>query len=81
VVADDARMRQMSEDVIAALAHGRHCLVLTQWTDHLDRPHRRLDPAGPRPTAADHGRRFRRRRATIAGLAAKRRRCTPWITD
>ncbi|WP_216870895.1 DEAD/DEAH box helicase [Modestobacter excelsi] len=37
LVADDARTAQVVSDVVAALARGRHCLVLTQWTDHLDR--------------------------------------------
>src|SRR3954469_20126256 len=32
LVADDARTGQITEDVVAALARGRHCLVLTQWT-------------------------------------------------
>ena len=37
LTADDARTRQVCEDVRAALEQGRHCLVLTQWTTHLDR--------------------------------------------
>ncbi len=37
LTADDARTRQVCEDVHAALEQGRHCLVLTQWTTHLDR--------------------------------------------
>ncbi|SDY89122.1 hypothetical protein SAMN05661080_04929 [Modestobacter sp. DSM 44400] len=37
LVADDVRTAQVVTDVVAALARGRHCLVLTQWTDHLDR--------------------------------------------
>jgi superfamily II DNA or RNA helicase len=37
LVADDTRTAQVVTDVLAALARGRHCLVLTQWTDHLDR--------------------------------------------
>lgn len=36
LVADDARNRQMIADVVAALARSRHCLVLTQWTAHVD---------------------------------------------
>jgi hypothetical protein len=37
LIADDARTNQITDDVVAALASRRHCLVLTQWTEHLDR--------------------------------------------
>ena len=37
LVADDDRTRQVITDVQAALTRGRHCLVLTQWTDHVQR--------------------------------------------
>lgn len=37
LVAHDPRTRQIVDDVHTALARGRHCLVLTQWTAHLDR--------------------------------------------
>lgn len=37
LVADNARTGQVITDVVAALSRGRHCLVLTQWTNHLDR--------------------------------------------
>ena len=37
LAADPARIGQIADDVGAALARGRHCLVLTQRTDHLDR--------------------------------------------
>jgi superfamily II DNA or RNA helicase len=36
LVADQARTAQVVGDVAAALSRGRHCLVLTQWTAHLD---------------------------------------------
>ena len=35
LVADEARNQQVLTDVLAALARGRHCLVLTQWTAHV----------------------------------------------
>jgi len=35
LVADDSRNHQVLADVVAALARGRHCLVLTQWTAHV----------------------------------------------
>lgn len=37
LTAEDARTRQVCEDVHAALEQGRHWLVLTRWTAHLDR--------------------------------------------
>jgi len=37
LAADDTRTRQIAGDVDDALARGRNCLVLTQWTAHLDR--------------------------------------------
>ncbi|HEX5119449.1 MAG TPA: DEAD/DEAH box helicase family protein [Pseudonocardiaceae bacterium] len=49
LVADDARLTQVINDVIAALERGRHCLLLTQWTAHVERfadqfRQRSLDP-------------------------------------
>jgi superfamily II DNA or RNA helicase len=35
LAADDRRTRQIAADVAEAMAHGRHCLVLTQWVAHL----------------------------------------------
>ena len=37
LAADDDRTRQITADVAAALARGRHCLVLTQWIAHLQK--------------------------------------------
>lgn len=37
LVSDDQRLQQVAQDVLDAQARGRHCLVLTQWTSHLDR--------------------------------------------
>ncbi len=34
---NEDRTRQITADVAAALARGRHCLVLTQWIAHLQR--------------------------------------------
>jgi len=49
LVANDARLTQIVDDVIAALTRDRHCLLLTQWTAHVERfanefRHRSLDP-------------------------------------
>ena len=35
LAADVGRNQQIVADVVAAHARGRHCLVLTQWVDHL----------------------------------------------
>jgi len=35
LVDDEARTTAICEDVVAAAANGRNCLVLTQWTEHL----------------------------------------------
>jgi superfamily II DNA or RNA helicase len=37
LIADDARTTQVVNDVTGALNRGRHCLVLTQWTTHVER--------------------------------------------
>lgn len=37
LAADQHRVTQICDDAHAALGHGHHCLVLTQWTSHLDR--------------------------------------------
>jgi superfamily II DNA or RNA helicase len=49
LVADETRLTQVVNDVIAALKRGRHCLLLTQWTAHIERfdeqlRQRSLDP-------------------------------------
>jgi superfamily II DNA or RNA helicase len=49
LVADDTRLTQVVDDVIAALERGRNCLLLTQWTAHVERftdelRQRSLDP-------------------------------------
>lgn len=49
LVADDTRLTQIADDVVAALKRGRHCLPLTQWTTHVERfadelRRRSLDP-------------------------------------
>lgn len=37
LIADPARIEQVVSDVITALDRQRNCLVLTQWTAHVDR--------------------------------------------
>ena len=47
LAADNARNRQIIDDVIAALGRGRNCLVLTRWTTHLERLDTALRDHGP----------------------------------
>jgi superfamily II DNA or RNA helicase len=62
LVEDDARTEQVVIDIVAALERGRHCLVLTQWTAHVERftealQHRGLAPVvlrGGMSTKARH---------------------------
>jgi superfamily II DNA or RNA helicase len=62
LVNDDVRIIQVVDDVTAALNRGRHCLVLTQWTTHVERftdqfRQRGLDPVvlrGGMNTTARH---------------------------
>jgi superfamily II DNA or RNA helicase len=35
LASDDARNRQIVDDILTALHRGRNCLVLTRWTSHL----------------------------------------------
>ena len=37
IVEDDVRTEQICHDVAEAHARGRNCLILTQWTEHLER--------------------------------------------
>lgn len=37
LVTDETRTTQVVDDVTTALRQGRHCLVLTQWTTHVER--------------------------------------------
>jgi len=37
IVDDDRRTQQIGADIAAAVAAGRNCLVLSQWTEHLAR--------------------------------------------
>ncbi|MGA8726229.1 MAG: DEAD/DEAH box helicase family protein [Acidimicrobiales bacterium] len=46
IVEDDERSRQICDDIAAAETAGRNCLVLTQWTEHLERISRELERLG-----------------------------------
>ncbi|SCE69430.1 hypothetical protein GA0074696_0275 [Micromonospora purpureochromogenes] len=49
LVADDTRNEQVSQDVHAALARGRNCLVLTRQTAHVEALGQRLRDLGHEP--------------------------------
>src|SRR4051812_38303928 len=68
LVADDTRTAQVVTDVVAALSKGRHCLVLTQWTDHLDRFTAALRERGHDPVVLRGGMGAKARAAALARL-------------
>lgn len=49
VVEDGARNAQIGDDVIQASRSGRNCLVLTQWTEHLESLVKVLEESGATP--------------------------------
>jgi superfamily II DNA or RNA helicase len=65
---DNARTSQIAEDVCEALARGRHCLVLTQWTAHLERLAAALRDAGHDPVVLRGGMGAKARTAALARL-------------
>jgi superfamily II DNA or RNA helicase len=69
LVADDARTDQIADDVAAALARGRHCLVLTQWTEHVDRLVTALSKREHEPVVLRGGMGAKARTAALARLS------------
>ncbi|WP_300008746.1 DEAD/DEAH box helicase family protein [Pseudonocardia sp.] len=68
LVADDARNQQVLTDVLAALARGRNCLVLTQWTGHVAVLADLLRTAGHEPVVLRGGMGAGQRRAALDRL-------------
>jgi superfamily II DNA or RNA helicase len=68
LVADDTRTAQVVTDVVAALGRGRHCLVLSQWTEHLDRLVAALREHGHDPVVLRGGMGAKARAAALARL-------------
>jgi superfamily II DNA or RNA helicase len=68
LVADGARTTQITDDVLVALSRGRHCLVLTQWTEHLDRLVAALNERGHEPVVLRGGMGAKARAAARARL-------------
>jgi superfamily II DNA or RNA helicase len=70
LVADDARLSQVVDNVIGALERGRHCLVLTQWTAHVERIADQLRQRSLDPVVLRGGMRATVRREALARLLA-----------
>jgi superfamily II DNA or RNA helicase len=68
LTADDERTRQVTADVTAAQAQGRNCLVLTNWTTHLDKLADALRGLGRDPVVLRGGMGARQRTAALARL-------------
>jgi superfamily II DNA or RNA helicase len=68
LVADERRTRQVVTDVLDALERDRHCLVLTQWTAHVETIAAQLRDAGHNPTVLRGGMTTRARAEAIAQL-------------
>jgi len=69
LVADDDRLQQVVQDVLDAGGRGRHCLVLTQWTSHLERLTAELTERGRPPVVLRGGIGVKQRAAALAQLA------------
>jgi superfamily II DNA or RNA helicase len=68
LIADEQRTRQVIADVTAALARGRNCLVLTNWTAHLDKLADALRATGHDPVTLRGGMGVKARAAALARL-------------
>ena len=71
LAADDTRTAQVAADVCEALARGRHCLVLTQWTAHLECLATALREAGRDPVVLRGGMGAKARTAALARLQSQ----------
>lgn len=68
LAANEDRNRQIVDDVIDAHARGRHCLVLTQWVDHLKVLDALLRDRGLDPVVLRGGTGAKARAAALARL-------------
>lgn len=68
LVADDVRNDQIVGDVVAALERGRNCLVLTQWTAHVETLAEQLRRADHDPVVLRGGMSAKKRRDALASL-------------
>jgi superfamily II DNA or RNA helicase len=68
LVADERRTAQVVTDVLAALTRDRNCLVLTQWTAHVERFAGALRHAGHDPVVLQGGMGTKARAAALKRL-------------
>jgi hypothetical protein len=68
LIANEPRTRQVIADVATALAKGRNCLVLTNWTAHLDKLADALRALGYDPVILRGGMGAKARAAALARL-------------
>jgi len=68
LIADDERTLQVVTDVAAALAQGRNCLILTNWTAHLEKLAGALHGLGHDPVMLRGGMGAKSRAAALARL-------------
>jgi superfamily II DNA or RNA helicase len=68
LIASDQRTRQVIADVARALDQGRNCLVLTNWTDHLEKIAGALRALGHDPVILKGGMGVKDRAAALARL-------------
>ena len=68
---DGARNQQIVDDVRSALARGRNCVVLTQWTKHVDLFASALEAHGLTPVVLKGGMSVKTRAAALAELHPK----------
>lgn len=68
LAANEARNRQIIDDVVDAHTRGRHCLVLTQWVDHLKILDALLRDRGLDPVVLRGGTGAKARAAALARL-------------
>ncbi|MBF6557762.1 MAG: DEAD/DEAH box helicase [Acidimicrobiales bacterium] len=65
---DPTRIRQVVDDVASALHRGRHCLVLTQWTKHVEELAAALTEKGYEPVVMRGGMGAKSRAAALSRL-------------
>jgi len=68
LVADNARITQVITDVTTALERGRHCLLLTQWTAHVEQFTKELRQRGLDPVELRGGMNVKARRDALNRL-------------
>jgi superfamily II DNA or RNA helicase len=68
LAADEDRNQQIIGDIVDALERGRHCLVLTQWTGHLEHLDHQLHERGHDPVVLRGGIGTKARSAALSRL-------------